>query len=135
MGTMTTGILMPTKFPFINVGSPATLFTMITPTAPAACALSALSWKLDAPRCITRTLPATCAAVFCSAGDPVYGTARTMSPPAGAAAGSKTEKTANWPAANFAQTDVALNETVASSHAADPSEQTLHAPLRLSLRV
>src|SRR5436305_7060782 len=47
----------------IRFGSPATLLPMMTPMAPAACALFALTWKPQVPRSISAMLPATAAAL------------------------------------------------------------------------
>ena len=129
--TMTTGILMaiPTvAVMFITTrrdGSSATLFTMITPTAPATCACVAFSWKVEPPRWTTTTLPAT-AAVFCSCGAALYGTASTIS--ALSTAVTPAPKIASWPLANVAhvwncgtaelEPSGVENDNVASVHAA-----------------
>jgi hypothetical protein len=99
---MTTGILMAmpaVAVMFITTASSATLFTMITPTAPATCACVAFSWKVEPPRWTTTTLPAT-AAVFCSCGAALYGTASTIS--ALSTAVTPAPKIASWPLANVA---------------------------------
>src|SRR5918994_179959 len=61
-GTCTDGIVIVGSVPPMAPGSPGTLFTTITPTAPAFCAFLTLTVKPHVPRSTTAMLPATSAA-------------------------------------------------------------------------
>ena len=55
---ITAGIVMVLSVPPIMIGAPATLFTMITAIAPAACAFSTLAVKAHVPLLIRAIFPA-----------------------------------------------------------------------------